>query len=190
MLAGISGQVTAVEDNALVVQCGLFRIRVACPLPLLAHAAVGGKVDLHTHLHVREDDLSLFGFADEADLRLFRLLISVSGIGPKGALEILAAGGDAVRQALQSEDVAFLTGIKGIGKRTAERAIIELREKIEHAAPATAPRQHPQSSARDEAVAALEGLGWKKSQIDQRLKQAPEDLCDTEALIRWFLTNS
>ncbi len=189
MLAGISGKVTSVEPHALVVQSGLFRIRVMCPAPVLASASAGTDIDLHTYLHVREDDLSLFGFAEEADLRLFQLLISVSGIGPKSGLEILSAGGDAIRNALIAEDVPFLTSIKGIGKKTAERAIIELREKIEHVdLSGAATPQYQTDSVHDDALAALEGLGWKKSEIQKRLAEAPEELKDAESVIRWFLT--
>ncbi len=191
MLAGITGTVATIEENALVVTSGFFRLRVACPRPVIAEAKVGAKIDLHTHLHVREDDLSLFGFAEEADLRLFRLLISVSGIGPKSGLEILSAGGDAIRNALVAEDIPFLTSIKGIGKKTAERAIIELREKIGHVESAHLRAASSKADGiRDDAVSALEGLGWKKSDIIKRFAEAPEGLDDAESLIRWFLTKS
>ncbi len=185
------GKVATIEDTALVVTSGFMRLRVACPRPVLAQAKVGEAIDLHTHLHVREDDLSLFGFAEEADLRLFRLLISVSGIGPKSGLEILSAGGDAIRNALIAEDIPFLTSIKGIGKKTAERAIIELREKIGsvHFGNGQLSVTKPHS-VYDDAISALEGLGWKKSDIVKRFTEAPEALTDTEKLIRWFLTKS
>lgn len=191
MLAGISGTVVSVEGNTLIIRAGAFRFSVACPLPVLSQALPQSEIELCTYLHVREDELSLYGFAEQADLNLFKLLISVSGIGPKSGLEILGAGGDAVRSAIVSEDVKFLTSIKGIGKRTAERAIIELREKIGAAGDvAEGLPGRPHVPHIEEALAALTGLGWKPAEIKKRLEKAPESLKDTETLIRWFLTNS
>lgn len=190
MLAGISGKAIGVEENSIIIECGYFRIRVLCPLPVISNTHIGENIDLCTHFHVREDALMLYGFAEAADLKLFRLLISVSGIGPKGALEILAAGGEAVRNAIIQEDIAFLTSIKGIGKRIAERAIVELREKI-----SLMFEVSPQStqtgtlSTHDDILSALEGLGWKRNEIMKKLRDAPKSLQDSESVIRWFLTN-
>lgn len=190
MLRGIEGIVEKRTENSLTLKCGFFSMLVFCPLPVITNAADGKKISLTTHLHVREDALTLFGFSSEEQLELFEHLISVSGIGPKTALDILAAGESAVISALQNEDVSFLTSIKGIGKKTAERAILELKEKVfsTHFSPSENTHNLPSSVAK-EATEALEGLGWKKQEISEHLKNAPDGLDTAEKIIKWFLTN-
>lgn len=189
MLRGIEGIVEKRAENSLTLKCGFFSMRVFCPFPVLTKATDGKKISLVTHLHVREDVLTLFGFESEEQLELFEHLISVSGIGPKTALDILAAG-ESVVVALKNEDVSFLTSIKGIGKKTAERAILELKEKV-FSAHLSAEKSTPYmpSSVKKEASETLENLGWKKQQIIEQLKNAPDGLDSAEKIIKWFLTN-
>ena len=133
---------------------------------------VGEEVVLHTHLHVREDQLALFGFptADQRDL--FRLLIGVSGVGPKVALAILGTlSVDELRSAVVADDVASLTAVPGIGKRSAQKLLLELRPRLEVPDIGMAA-----SGSTAEVRAALEGLGYGAEEIRGALSGLPTDL--------------
>jgi len=142
---------------------------------------------LHTFLKVAETELSLYGFADAADVELFRVLLSVSGIGPKSALEFISAGSDAVRTAIVGEDIAFLTSVKGIGKKTANRAILELKNKVEPPATMTTAGGATARNITSEATDALLGLGFTHSEIMTHLPELVADAENAEAVIRQFL---
>lgn len=118
--------------DSLVIQVGGVGYRVRVPAPVLARLGEpGSEVELFTHLQVREDDLSLYGFTTQDELELFELVLTVSGIGPKAALGMLSvASPNEVRAAIAQGNLSALTGIKGIGKKTAERLVLELRGKI------------------------------------------------------------
>ncbi len=191
MIAGITGYVREIEENNIILEAAAFRFSLSCPQPVIDTATVGKEISLFTHLNVREDDLSLFGFLSKRQLILFQHLISVSGIGPKIALEILSVGEDSVQHAIANEDVSFLCNIKGIGKKTAERAILELREKMNVLTPLDSSQSSPPKGkiATEEAISALEGLGWKTSEIRKGLQDAPKNLSEAEEIIKWFLTN-
>ena len=140
---------------------------------------VGEEVVLHTHLHVREDQLALFGFptADQRDL--FRLLIGVSGVGPKVALAILGTlSVDELRSAVVADDVASLTAVPGIGKRSAQKLLLELRPRLEVPDIGMAA-----SGSAAEVRAALEGLGYGAEEIRGALSGLPTDL-PVEALLK------
>ena len=155
----------------------------------------GEKVSLQTHLHVREDALELYGFATKEELELFALLRSVSGIGPKVALNILSSMTVSNFCATVSAgDVKMLTRLKGLGRKTAERLILELKGKVERISPesrfAGADSEIPQSVAKsaEEAVLALVQLGFKYDDVANSVhalaKEMPEDECTAENLIR------
>lgn len=134
-----------------------------------------GDVSLLTYLHVREDTLQLFGFATEAERAMFRLLISVSGIGPKlaqGVLSGIRVG--ELQDAILSGNTALLGSIPGVGKKTAERIVVELRGKIQSSGPGTAlpPASSKQLKVRSEAVVALMSLGHNRSSAENAVKTA------------------
>jgi holliday junction DNA helicase RuvA len=144
----------------------------------------GGEVFLHTHLVVREDAHQLFGFHELDERRLFELLISVSGVGPKVALAVLSGmKPGALARAIRDENLAALVAVPGIGRKTAERLVVELRDKIEliaaaAAEPAAAPgpgrRAGPRSEHFEDAVAALVGLGYSAVQAQEAIRRASE----------------
>ncbi len=138
---------------------------VQVPIPTLAGLPEeGSEVFLHIHTHVREDALSLFGFASEAEKRIFVTLLGVSGIGPKMAVNILSGvSSDDFLDALQREDVAALCRIPGLGKKTAHRLILELREKLPSS---TGARDH----LFEDALSALVNLGYKKQTAQECLE--------------------
>ena len=133
---------------------------------------VGSEIVLHTHLHVREDQMALFGFATSDDRDLFRLLLGVSGLGPKVALAILATmSSDDLRRVVVTDDMAALTVVPGIGKRSAQKYLLELRPKLE------VPDSALQGSGPlGEVRSALEGLGYQPDEISGALRDLPPDL--------------
>lgn len=188
MICGLSGIVSEREKNALLVEKGGITFRVLCSPPVLEQGKKGESITLHTHFHVREQEMSLYGFLEKSELQLFQKLIGVSGIGPRTALEILVAGGAAVHAAIVSGDVAFLCSVKGIGKKTAERAILELREKLSDISFSASSREKIPLSRSSEVLDVLQGLGWSKTVIENTLQECPKDLKQAEEIVRWFLT--
>jgi len=158
--------------------------------------APGEPVFLHTHQVVREDALQLFGFANLEERRLFELLITVSGVGPKLALAVLSGlPSAALARAIRDENVSQLVGIPGVGRKTAERLIVELRDKLELAvtaqAAATIPAAGllPKSERFDDAVAALVRLGYSPAQAQDAIRKvaAAEPDPTLETLVRQAL---
>jgi Holliday junction DNA helicase RuvA len=133
MIATLHGKMQSRTDESLIVNVGGVGFRVRVPAATLANlGAVGSDVQLYTHLRVREDELSLYGFATEEELRLFETLMTVSGIGPKVAMNVLSSASvDTLRVAIAQGNVDALTAIPGIGKKTAQRLALELKGKID-----------------------------------------------------------
>jgi Holliday junction DNA helicase RuvA len=133
MIASLSGTVQKIEAGSLVVAVGGVGVRVFVPRTVLENVGgVGRVIGLHTHLQVREGDLSLFGFESEDDLELFEVLLSVQGVGPKVALAILGAlSPELLKSAIMREETAVLQRVPGIGKKTAERIMFQLRDKLD-----------------------------------------------------------
>ena len=162
-------------ENGVVIDVGGIGYEVSVPAssPIYA-AAEGQNVMLYTYMAVREDDISLYGFSDMEGLRLFKQLLSVSGIGAKGAMAILSAMSvDDCRRAIAFEDADMLTRANGIGKKTAQRVVLELKDKVN--APlsgvpdalgggAAAGAAGPGADARGEALSALTALGYSRSE--------------------------
>lgn len=138
--------------------------RVLCPLPVLVSVTENDTLSLFIHTHVREDQISLYGFKEEMDLFLFEKLISVSGIGPKGALSMLSVHSpSSLSSAIERSDVETLSHTPGVGKRTAEKIIIELQGKLSHLA------GKEMDDAALEARLALESLGYSSKEIHTTL---------------------
>ncbi len=159
MIAGLKGQIGRIEAAAVVVDLHGFMLRVQTSTRVLANlGAPGDPVELLTHLAVREDALTLYGFPTQAELDLFELLLTVSGVGPKVALALLSFGEpSALYEAIANEDTALLSKVPGIGKKTAEQIVFHLRRKLPDFVPAGTS---PTDDADREAVAALEALGY------------------------------
>ena len=183
MIAMVSGTVAVRRADHVVVDCGGVGYRLAVSAETLRHVpALGKGVLLHSHLVVRDDALALYGFATEEERELFLMLIAVPSVGPKVALAVLSGGPPReLLAAVAAGDTARLQAAPGGGKRTAERIIVELREKV--GASATVPTvlaavrtEDPRALARD----GLLGLGYSAVEVDQLLDGAegdrPEDL--------------
>ncbi len=182
MIALISGVVAVRRSDHVVVDCGGVGYRLAVSTQTLRQVpTVGGQVVLHTHMVVRDDALALYGFASEDERDLFLMLLGVQSVGPKVALAVLSGGPPRQLLAtLAAGDAARLQSVPGIGKRTAERIIVELREKVGVTLPDQAISvtrgDDPLSLARE----GLLGLGYTLSEADELLDGAegdrPEDL--------------
>jgi holliday junction DNA helicase RuvA len=182
MIALVSGEVAVRRGDHVVVSCGGVGYRLAVSAETLRHVPrVGEGASLHTHLIVRDDALLLYGFATEEERDLFLLLIGVQGVGPKMALAVLSGGPPReLLGAVAGGDVARLQAVPGIGKRTAERIVVELREKV--GVPGDDPivitrADDPRTLARD----GLLGLGFTPQESEALLDGAPGDT--PEALI-------
>ena len=165
MIARLTGRIDAVEPDAVVVDVGGVGLRVHVPAGVLAAAAVGDDLSLHTHLHVREAELALYGAPDAATLQLFLLVQTVSGIGPRVALAMLSTFDAATLEAaIAAEDVDALVGVPGVGRKIAQRLVLELKAKVGGLAPAAPGSGGGAGFAiagpQADAVAALTALGY------------------------------
>ena len=169
MIAQVRGQLLRKGPQEAVIDVGGVGYRVAIPLSTFYRIGEPGEeVTLLTHTHVREDALALFGFLTAAEQALFERLIDVSGVGPRLAVSILSGieAPDLV-SALRSGDVARLTRIPGVGRKTAERLVLELREKVEDLVAAEPPPTAPTSTAKDDLVSALVHLGYSRPEAER-----------------------
>ncbi len=157
-------------DGVVVVDVGGVGYELITPLGAVGRiASDGGVVNFFVHTHVREDALLLYGFANDADRQAFRALISVSNVGPKTAVAVLSAlPGPDLARAVAQKDIARLTSISGVGKKTAERLVLELRDKLKEGAARapelTAPTA-PQGS--DVLVGALTNMGYRQTEAER-----------------------
>lgn len=191
MIAMLTGVVAATGPTGIVLDVAGVGYRVHCPASSIAAIGrTGSKATLHTHLHVREDAMTMYGFptADERDV--FETLIGVNGIGPKAALAILSAySPDALRKAVTAEDLDALTLVPGIGKKTAGRMILELKEKLGgDAAFAGVTLSDEDRPAFDEAREALLALGYSTTEARESLEAVADAAgAGSEQLLRLAL---
>ena len=173
MIAFVRGILTEKKPTHIVVDVQGVGFQLFIPLSSFkAMGEVGESVHVLTYLHAREDALQLYGFATEEERDLFLMLISVSGVGPRLAQGILSGiTVDAFRRAVQHQDIASLTSAPGVGKKTAERLILELREKIGYLAEERGIPATPVSPGAEEAVLALMSLGSKRSGAVQAVQR-------------------
>lgn len=182
MISHLRGGILAVTDKYVLIDVSGVGYRVFCTSDLLTELSGKTETALHTYLAVREDALDLYGFSNEDDLGFFELLISVSGIGPKSALGILGiASTDALRRAIATGDTSYLTKVSGIGRKTAEKIVLELRDKL--AAHASSEGKHS-LRAESDTVLALQALGYSAPEARDALKHVPSEITDTNARIK------
>ncbi len=181
MIAQISGIITGKTERSIIVQASGVGYEVFCTTDILSKLAEGSEATLHTHLNVREDLMELYGFTKKEDLQFFKLLITVSGIGPKSALNILeVAQSEEIRQAVVNQDAGSLHAVHGIGKKTAEKLVVELKDKLENEI-ATGPAGDNQmvleaivnlGYSQNEARQAVRSIKDKSGSIEEKVKAA------------------
>jgi holliday junction DNA helicase RuvA len=158
----------------VLVEVGGVGYRVLVPLSAIPSLDPGSGAFLFTHLHVREDAMTLFGFPTRDERDTFEVLVAATGVGPKLALAILSVHSPgALRRALLDDDVEALTLVPGVGKRTAQRLAVELKTRLD--VPDLEPTDAASTSARAEVRAALSGLGYQPDEVRDVLAQLPED---------------
>jgi Holliday junction DNA helicase RuvA len=173
MISRLSGTVWATAPDHVVIRVGGVGLLVNVPSDLIDRLVIEQPVELFTYLQVRENDLTLFGFETEEEVGVFRLLISVSGIGPKGALSLLSTITlDALRQAIAQEEAGILTRVPGIGPKTAKAVIFHLRDKL---APADAGDGPSLAGGDAEVIAVLTGLGFSLVEAQRAVQSLPRD---------------
>jgi Holliday junction DNA helicase RuvA len=193
MIAQLRGHVVRVAAPTLVLDVNGVGYRVSVPASVLENLPTDGTpLTLITHMQVREDDMSLFGFLDDQELEVFNLLLSVSGVGPKASLAMLSAlGSVGIAKAVAGEDVRTLTKVPGIGTRTAQRLVVDLKEKmlpiglgarqtttpVGGAKPSVMaqPAVHPNALIAD-VISALQNLGYPKADAMKAGESAHEQL--------------
>jgi Holliday junction DNA helicase RuvA len=171
MIALLAGTVAVRRADQVVIECGGVGYRLSVSAQTLRHVpAVGSAATLHTHLVVRDDALSLYGFSTEEERELFLMLLSVQSVGPKVALAVLSGGPPReLLTLLAAGDTGRLQAVPGIGKRTAERIVVELREKVGASLPDSAITVTRADDPRSLAREGLVGLGYTAAEADELL---------------------
>lgn len=191
MIGSIRGSLAAKQAPQVIVECGGIGYEIETPMStFLELPAIGNELFLHTHLLVREDAQTLFGFSTNEEKQLFRTLLKVSGVGAKMGLAILSGMSvDGFVRCVQQEDAATLVKIPGVGKKTAERLIIEMRDRaIDTVTNLPASKQQGrQSDPRGEAFDALVALGYKPAEIKRLMNDLADDSLSAEDIIRGAL---
>lgn len=183
MIGFLRGKALKSNEQSLLIDVSGVGYRVHSPLPILVSITEGQEVSLYIHSHVREDQFTLYGFKDELNLFLFEKLLAVSGIGPKSALAMLSVHSPAsIADAVEREDVKALSHTPGVGKKTAEKMILELRGKLSHLVGSK------ETDVTFEVRLALETLGYSPKEIHDTLQKLQTEGKSTSTLIKEALS--
>lgn len=183
MIGYLKGKVIDRGVDRLIIETGGVGYEVNVPANL---KLVGEEAEIFIYTHVREDQFSLFGFKDKESLSFFKNLLSVSGIGPKVALAIVgSASVESLKDSISKGDPSMLSAVSGVGKKTAEKAVIELKGRLGY----TGSGEIFTDSGADEVVDALSGLGFQRVEIVEGLKRIPAELTDNDDKIKWLVRN-
>lgn len=187
MIATLQGQISHIEDNALIIEVGGVGLRVFVPAPLRTRSKAGEVIFLFTHLQVREDALTLYGFESQADKDLFNTLLGVDGVGPKVALSVLSSMTiDAIQRAIFDNEGELLSQVPGVGKKTAQKMALHLKDKLK---PTDAlSRLGSLTDYDSEVLAALTALGYSVVEAQSAIQSLPKDApTDVEERLRLTL---
>jgi Holliday junction DNA helicase RuvA len=182
MIARLRGRVEAIAHDRLVVDIGAISLAVQVPVTLSVRLQPGQAVALFTHFHVREQEMALFGFADEEELHLFQLLITVDGIGPRLALNILSTlSPDSLRLAVANDEPALLTRVPGIGIKTARKILFHLKDRLASADLTTLPAPTAEDTT---VIEALTALGYSVVEAQRAVQAVPREVVGIEERLR------
>lgn len=187
MIATLRGEISHIEENALILEVGGVGLRVFVPSALRTRMKAGDSVLLYTHLVVREDALTLYGFESQPERELFNILLGVDGVGPKVALSVLSTFTvDAIQRAIFADEAELLGRVPGVGKKTAQKMALHLKDKLK---PTDALAQVAAMSDTDsEVLAALTALGYSVVEAQSAIQSLPKDAPDdTEERLRLAL---
>ncbi|MBC7943290.1 Holliday junction branch migration protein RuvA [Candidatus Saccharibacteria bacterium] len=191
MIAHVSGVVAEKFGSAVIVDVHGLGYEVQVAAGDFDISLLGEQVKFHTYHHIREQSQELFGFSTLSAKKLFELLITVQGVGPKAALSILSLGdSEQVRNAIANNDSAYITQASGVGKRIAERVIVDLADKVGLAVQITRSGESVSLSMNDEALEALIALGYTLADASRALEQVPVDLSTAARVTQALKGNS
>ncbi|MCX6719182.1 MAG: Holliday junction branch migration protein RuvA [Candidatus Taylorbacteria bacterium] len=178
MISSLHGTIAHIDSRYLIIEVNDVGYKVFVTANTLHSLKVGAEIMIHTYLAVREDALDLYGFNDLQEKNLFELLISISGIGPKGALNILSAvSSDALINAIRSNSTAHLVKVSGIGRKTAEKIVLELKDKL--GGLIGNEKMSVDMSSDMDAIEALKALGYDANEARDSLKKIDKNIADT-----------
>lgn len=174
MIATLRGEISQIEDNALVVEVGGVGLRVFVPAPVRTKTKAGEMIFMFTHLVVREDALTLYGFESQADRDLFNILLGVDGVGPKVALSVLSTlTVDTIQRAIFADEADLLSSVPGVGKKTAQKMALHLKDKLK---PTDAfARVAAMADYDSEVLAALTALGYSVVEAQAAIQSLPKN---------------
>ncbi|MBU1132230.1 Holliday junction branch migration protein RuvA [Patescibacteria group bacterium] len=185
MLSYIKGKIILKTEHFLIIENQGLGYKIFVASNISQSAQSGNETELFLYQHVREDSLQLFGFSDYNELSLFELLISVSGIGPKTALGVFAlAGVNDIKSAIINNDSSMLKKVSGIGNKTAERIVLELKNKVAGIVGVGGIKSKEEMSADSEAVEALTALGFSREKVREVLQEIDPQIKDVRLIVR------
>lgn len=185
MISYLKGRIKNKGNGFIVAVVNDIGYKVFVNASLYAELEIGTEAELYTHQHVREDALDLYGFRSMGDLEMFELLLSVSGIGPKSALGVLAvAGADDIKSTIAAGDPSLLTKVSGVGKKTAERVVLELRNKVGALSGGVNFKGRSEIETESDEIDALIALGYSLMQAREALKKVDPKIKDSGERIR------
>jgi len=186
MISHLKGTIKYKNEKSVALDVGGVGYEIFICLPALEKIKIGEEKEFFTHLYIREDAMELYGFETQEEKRFFELLISISGVGPKSALQVLSiAKMIEIKKAILRGDPSLLRKVSGIGQKTAERIVVELKNKLEDLP--VGDEKISLAGGETGAFEALESLGYNSNEIRQVLRQLPEDLNDENEIIKQAL---
>jgi len=186
MIGFLDGKIELIREGLVIINVGGVGYRVGIGPNLGANAHLGDKIQVYVYTQVREDILALYGFETLEELDLFELLISVSGIGPKAAMGILSAASvDKIRASIINQDPTLLSSVSGVGKKTAEKVVIELKNKVR----ATGSLFDATGGKAEDVYEALMQLGFKPNEAREAIASMPADCEGAENQLKYCLTS-
>jgi Holliday junction DNA helicase RuvA len=177
MIATLRGEIIQIEDNAFIVEVGGVGLRVFVPAPLRGRMKTGEGISLFTHLVVREDALTLYGFESQSERELFALLLGVDGVGPKVSLAVLSTLSlDSIQHAVMAEQSEILGRVPGVGRKTAQKIVLYLHDRLKPSD--TLTKLAALSDKDSEVLAALTSLGYSVIEAQTAIQSLPKDAPD------------
>jgi holliday junction DNA helicase RuvA len=194
MIAYLKGKTLKIEARQIILKTNTGETGYLVNLSESAAAELSenDEIEIFTHTHVREDALDLYGFLQYSDLKFFKQLIAISGVGPKTAQDIVSLPLNDLKKSILQDDPTLISSVPKIGKKIAHRIILEMKNKIDPDDLEMLDRSHTpiNKNMNDDVVDALEKLGYNKKQISRTLASLPKEIEDPEQIIKYFLQNA
>lgn len=185
MIYSIEGKITEKDEKYFVLENNKIGYLIFAKSSLINKLAINDNLKIFTHFHIKEDSQQLYGFEEIKERDFFKMLITVSGVGPKLAMETMEMPINQIKKAIFEKNHSFLSQIKGLGNKTAQKIILELNTKISQEEIIGSNINGGFYS--EEVFFALQNLGFRRNEIFERLQKLPNGILETEEIVRWFL---